>query len=332
MLTLTLATTIHIGVLGSFHPAELTVKPAGKAELYVVEDGRAEVVHVREWTRIDGPAKITGRKGSFARFVICLPNGSKNEYYGRLEVRRHFDKLQLIVEMDPEVAVASILAAEAADALPTEALRAQAIVARSYMLAVKGRHSGFDMCDTTHCQKLGPPPAANSAATKAALATKGQVLTYRGKIVPALYSANCGGRTRPFGSSDGPDGYSFPSVACSRHGHVSGHGVGLCQLGAREMARNGATAFDILAHYFPGTQLARNGAAEPESTTFPTAWHPKSPGRSRQTLGGPTADMGAHGVWSAPGKFAPPASHAPVHAAASSLLAQAVNRLAASMQ
>jgi stage II sporulation protein D len=40
-----------------------------------------------------------------------------------------------------------------------------------------------------------------------------------------------------------------------------GHGVGLCQLGARGMATRGATYGDILAHYYPRTRLVRPGAA-----------------------------------------------------------------------
>src|SRR5262249_4554853 len=35
-----------------------------------------------------------------------------------------------------------------------------------------------------------------------------------------------------------------------------GHGVGLCQWGARGMALQGKTAQEILAFYFPGTQIA----------------------------------------------------------------------------
>ena len=40
-------------------------------------------------------------------------------------------------------------------------------------------------------------------------------------------------------------------------GGGSGHGVGLCQTGALAMARGGATAAEILAHYYPGTALER---------------------------------------------------------------------------
>jgi SpoIID/LytB domain protein len=36
-----------------------------------------------------------------------------------------------------------------------------------------------------------------------------------------------------------------------------GHGVGLCQRGAAEMARNGASFFEILQHYYPNTAIKR---------------------------------------------------------------------------
>jgi hypothetical protein len=293
MLALTFATTVHIGVLGSFHPTQLEVRPAHQSVLVVEVPGRSEAIRTPDFARLDGPAKITGPKGSFTRFTICLPNGIEREFYGRLEVRRHFYELQLIVEMDREIAVASILAAEGAYSLPPEALHAQAIAARSYMLAVGGRHEGFDMCDTTHCQRLESPPSPNNVVSKAAQATRGQVITYQNKIVPAMYSANCGGHTRSFGSAVlSPGDYPFIAVACSRQGHASGHGVGLCQLGAMDMANAGASATEILAHYFPGTELAVIDSAARRLTPVvkripydPYAKHM----RSLQTLGGPAA-------------------------------------------
>lgn len=41
------------------------------------------------------------------------------------------------------------------------------------------------------------------------------------------------------------------------YGHGWGHGVGLCQWGASEMARQGRSYQQILTHYFPGTRLAK---------------------------------------------------------------------------
>lgn len=40
-------------------------------------------------------------------------------------------------------------------------------------------------------------------------------------------------------------------------GHGFGHGIGLCQIGALEMARRGRSAQEILAHYYPGAELTR---------------------------------------------------------------------------
>ena len=300
MLALTVAAaTVQIGVLGGFHPAEIQVRPAPGSVLIVQESGRSEVVQSLQFVRLDGPARVTGRNGALTAFVIRLSNGVEREYYGRLDVRRNDSELQLIVEMDREAAVASVLAAEGASGMPPEALRAQAIVTRSYLSAVRGRHAGFDMCDTTHCQRLESRPARNSVAMKAALETRGEVLTYLGKIVPAMYSANCGGHTKAFNTPGLPPGdYPFFAVECSRRGHADGHGVGLCQLGAVDMASAGYAAAQILEHYFPATQIESiGGNSRQQASTkdsMPTAWqgYHRTRALSLQTLGGPTSGKG----------------------------------------
>jgi len=292
------------------HPTQLEVRAARHSELVVETAAGSRTLGESESAHLDGPARVTGPHGSFTRFVICLPGGVEKEYFGRLEVRQHYYYLQMIVEMDRELAVASVLAAEGAGVLPPEALRAQAIVARSYMLAIGGRHEGFDLCDSTHCQLLASPPSPNGAAVKAALETRGEVLTYRNKIVPAMYSQNCGGRTKAFGAGvNGPGAhdYPFPSVACSRTEHASGHGVGLCQFGAMQMAMAGAKAEEILAHYFPGTVLALPNGVRRPMMALPTSFSPKDV----------NGDRDGRGASSARGKFVPPALRAPVHAATS---------------
>src|SRR5260221_12003531 len=101
--------------------------------------------------------------------------------------------------MDVETAVASIVVAESPPHAPMEALKAQAVAARSFLAAGKGRHSGFDFCDTTHCQFLRQPPAADSPAAQATSATRGLVLAYKGRGFAAMYSASCGGRAPTLG-------------------------------------------------------------------------------------------------------------------------------------
>jgi peptidoglycan hydrolase-like amidase len=148
-------------------------------------------------------------------------------------------------------------------------------VTRSYLAGAHNRHQGFDFCDTEHCQLLREVPASTSAASRATLATHGQVLTYRGEVIAAMYSANCGGHTKSLaqtkweGAAIPQPGYPFFSVACPLRGHASGHGVGMCQMGAIAIAEHGYPARIILGHYFPGTTIMAVTTAAPKAMPVP---------------------------------------------------------------
>jgi peptidoglycan hydrolase-like amidase len=261
MLALTFAATVQISVLGSFHPVQLDLQPAKGVTLMVETQGHTRILQGEHTLRITGPARVAGRDGSRVRFRLGLPGGVHREYIGKLEVRKQGGELLAIVEMDLETAVASIVAAEGAPGIPFEAQKAQAVVTRSYLLAAHNRHDGFDFCDTSHCQALREPPSPTSNASRAAAVTRGQVLVYKGEVVAALYSANCGGHTKNLkqsnwsGASIPQPGYPYFAVACPLRGHASGHGVGLCQMGAIYIAEHGYRARIILHHYFPDTKI-----------------------------------------------------------------------------
>ena len=261
MLALTIAATVHISVLGSFHPVQFELKPA-KGQILVVESaGRTEIVQGDRIVPLYGPAKVAGRNGAPVHFLLGIPGGVTREYFGKLELRRLGIELLAIVEMNREDAVAAIVEAEGAASVPFEARKAQAVVTRSYLAGAHNRHQGYDFCDTEHCQLLKDAPQASSAASRATAATRGQVLTYKGEVIAALYSANCGGHTKSLaqtnweGAAIPQPGYPFFSVACPLRGHASGHGVGMCQMGAIAIAEHGYPARIILGHYFPGTTI-----------------------------------------------------------------------------
>ena len=191
-------------------------------------------------------------------------------------------------------------------------MKAQAVAARTYFVAGKGRHEDFDFCDTTHCQFLRSPPASQSPAFKAADATQGLVLTFESHVFAAMYTRSCSGHTRtPVEANLPPGNYPYYSVEChycrqhpvrwqsrisvqdanrlrpsnepSRlaigrklgwntvpssdfiikrdggpvllEGVGQGHGIGLCQAGAKAMAEHGAHFRQILVHYYPNTEL-----------------------------------------------------------------------------
>jgi peptidoglycan hydrolase-like amidase len=207
---------------------------------------------------------VTGPTGKSADLELRVPGRIVRWFHGRLDVTAVDDELVPVVSMDLETAVASVVAAEQIRSAPPEALKAQAVAARSFFAAAGRRHRGFDFCDTTHCQFIREPPAADHPAAHAARATAGLVLTFRGAPIEAFYSASCGGRTRTLADAglQAADGYPYFSVDCAycvrRHtdGDRNGHGVGLCQEGAAGMAtERGASFVDILQHYYPGTTL-----------------------------------------------------------------------------
>jgi len=48
----------------------------------------------------------------------------------------------------------------------------------------------------------------------------------------------------------------YPPETLSIKGRGSGHGVGMCQVGALRMARAGDDHLQILSHYYPGTEIS----------------------------------------------------------------------------
>jgi peptidoglycan hydrolase-like amidase len=250
--------TLRIAVFVLFHPTQLEVRPAVGNVLAIESEGQTRVLEPGSSARFDlsAPAltRVTGRAGRETDFVLSVPGKIERRFHGVLEVRRKQDELQSVVTMDREIAVASAVAAESPPGEALEGQKAQAVVSRSFYAAARGRHTGFDYCDTTHCQFLRQPPGAGELAFEAAAATRNLVLAYRGAVFPALYSANCGGHTDALGQTGG---YTYFAVECPMRGEREGHGIGLCQRGAAKMAAQGANFRTILEHYYPRTTMVQ---------------------------------------------------------------------------
>ena len=271
-----------------------------------------------------------------------------------------------IADVPLEVYVARVLAGEAEPRAPDGELQALAIAIRTYALVNAGRHArdGFDVCDSTHCQV---PRAANALTRAAALATAGQILTWKGLPAEVFYSASCGGRSESPGQvwpgadypymrsarddvhdDDEPwtfeltlqdaqrllEGVGFegrlrdveiddrnasgratrlrlsgmqPGVVAGDQfrmavgaarlrstafsidqrgstlrftGRGYGHGVGLCVIGAGRRAARGEGVRAILAHYYPGLEIARVGSVPVETAAAPAAVPAAAPSRT----------------------------------------------------
>lgn len=324
--------TVRIGVLGIFHPQQLTLAPdesggllvsAGAQQIFLQKRSVCSLLQIRAANDtlllICGGKEIqskelhaVGRNQQPVKFFLAVPGKIRRRYEGILELKARNGELIPVVTMDLETAVASAVEAETVPGTPLEALKAQAIVSRSYFTAGGRRHANFDFCDLTHCQALREPPREDSPAREAASATRNLVITFNGKPIAAMFARSCGGRTRTAEEIGLPQvEYPYYSVACdvcskspfrwtrevsseeaallflrgengrlavcrrlgwntvpSNHftareqdgevvlqGAGQGHGLGLCQRGARGMAEQGSSYRKILTHYFPNTKL-----------------------------------------------------------------------------
>ncbi len=167
--------------------------------------------------------------------------------------------------MPVEEYLRGVVPAEMFVSWPLEALKAQAVASRSYaMYAIQNpRHPSADMCaNTTHCQAYDPA-RINPNSDQAVRLTAGEVIEYQGQVAEAVFSANCGGHT--VGNEAGfaapnrrpPNAVAYlRGVPCINPGPKKGHGVGLCQWGAHDMAQGGDDYATILKHYYTGVTLS----------------------------------------------------------------------------
>lgn len=160
-----------------------------------------------------------------------------------------------------------------------EAAKAQAIAARS--IAYFWTKDGKVINDTTQYQAYRAPRSVNPAYPRAHQGvrdTAGQILMYGGKVAQTYYASSNGGRMLK------PSDYIWKSElpylvtkddpwTKATNQPMSGHPVGMSQVGAIWAANNGVKTSEILAFYYPGTYLYPSKpipAPEPEPKPDPT--------------------------------------------------------------
>jgi len=118
-------------------------------------------------------------------------------FTGTLEVAPGPDGRMDLTEIVPvEQYLAGVLPAEMPSSWPGEALKAQAVAARTEVLsALGGKHmlDGFDFCATEHCRSYGGYTSHQRSTDAAVSVTRGDVLVCAGRFAPTVFSANCGG-------------------------------------------------------------------------------------------------------------------------------------------
>jgi len=120
-------------------------------------------------------------------------------YRGRLEILTAGDArlLSVVNHVDIEDYLLGVVPSEMPSTWPLEALKAQAVAARTYTVSNLGRHAGrgFDLCFDIHCQAYGGIQTERTGPSNAVRQTAGLVATYGGRLINAVYHAHAGGAT-----------------------------------------------------------------------------------------------------------------------------------------
>jgi SpoIID/LytB domain protein len=126
-------------------------------------------------------------------------SGQSRQYGGILEFMVDADGLLSVVnELPLEDYIKGVVPAEMAPGFPYEALKAQAIAARSEAVSKTGlRHFGapFDLCNDVHCQVYAGLSKRTLHTDMAVQSTAGIFIIYGDQIAEVYYSAVCGGHT-----------------------------------------------------------------------------------------------------------------------------------------
>ena len=142
-----------------------------------------------------------------------------------------------VISLDLETYVASVVGAEMPSQWHQEALKAQAVAARSYAMAHLARpaNKAYHLGDTTRWQVFSGETSTTQASRSATWETRGIILSYGGGIVESLYA-------------------STAQISAEAHGHL---GASMSQNGAQNLARQGLPFNAILGRYYAGASLAR---------------------------------------------------------------------------
>lgn len=155
-------------------------------------------------------------------------------YRGAVQLVAQSDGILAVNHVDLESYLYSVVGAEMPASWPAEALKAQAITARSYALVHMTRHASdlYDLGATPRWQAYNGAESETNTTQAAVNATKGILLSYQGGVVESLYASSI-------------------DIVKDVHG-----GFGMSQEGANQLAQKSFSYPQILGYFYPGTSLA----------------------------------------------------------------------------
>jgi len=180
-------------------------------------------------------------QGASEAWLESIPGASLEadgrSYEGRFRLLQGDGRLLVVNHLPLERYISSVVGGEMPSHWNLEALRAQAVAARSYAMAHMARPADphWHLGDTTRWQNYTGLSSVNARTREATASTAGVILSFQGGIVESLYAAT-------------------QQIVDEAHGHL---GASMSQTGAQELAQRGLRYNEILGRYYRGASLAR---------------------------------------------------------------------------
>ncbi len=126
---------------------------------------------------------------------IVLVNGKG--YRNAVDIIPDKKGLLVVNDLPMEDYLAGIINSEISSQWPMEAVKAQAVVARSYAVFQREarKNSEYQLESTVQDQVYSGSDLEDSRAVRGVRETAGEVLTYNGKVIQAFFHSSCGGHT-----------------------------------------------------------------------------------------------------------------------------------------
>ncbi len=148
--------------------------------------------------QVDGTLRLSAPAGGAVTLAGGAVNGLRDgSYRGSIDITRSGSGLIAVNTVPLEQYVAGVISAEVSASWPAEALKVQAVAARSYALTTNAGGLGalFTQYADTRSQMYRGVSAEHPSTNAAAAATAGEVVTYAGEPVTTYFFSTSGGRT-----------------------------------------------------------------------------------------------------------------------------------------
>ncbi len=203
------ASAVNLRVLVNSASTVQVRVPLGAASTYGV--GAASTAYA-EWTAgVAGThLSLNGQDAGSASLYLPPAPGSVVSvagvaYRGGLLLRAVGAKVKAINVVDLEDYLRGVVPAEMPVNWPAEALKAQAVIARTYAVSRLSPGADYDLCAGEQCQVYAGLGREAPGSDQAVAQTSGQVISYAGKAARAVFSSDSGGFTASAGEVWGSD-------------------------------------------------------------------------------------------------------------------------------